>query len=127
MKQKQEMIHSIEEFGHIIEGCALGDDGGGMGIIGQSPKTDVPTSPLYRFICSWGGDWDHVSISILNIRRCPTWEEMCWVKGIFWKPEEAVMQLHPAASEYVNTHPLCLHLWRPQTVDIPSPPKHFVG
>ena len=25
------------------------------------------------------------------------------------------MQLHPAEQEYINQHPYCLHLWRPQT------------
>ena len=28
-------------------------------------------------IASWGGGWEHVSVSLRN--RCPTWEEMCRV------------------------------------------------
>ena len=37
--------------------------------------------------------WDHVSISLKN--RCPNWTEMCFVKDLFFEPEETVMQLHP--------------------------------
>ena len=101
-----------------------------------------------RIMVSEGGGWDHVSVSLAT--RCPTWEKMCWVKDLFFEPHEAVMQLHPAKSEYVNYHEFCLHLWRPQSKDeiervrgdwgdewpyddlpspgsIPLPPKEFVG
>lgn len=54
--------------------------------------------------------WDHVSVS--TKRRTPTWEEMCFIKSLFFEPEETVVQFHPAESEYVNVHPFCLHLWR---------------
>ena len=56
----------------------------------------------------WG--WEHVSVSLPY--RCPTWIEMCSVKDIFWDDHDLVMQLHPPKSDYVNNHPLCLHLWR---------------
>jgi hypothetical protein len=69
--------------------------------------------------------WEHVSVS--TEKRCPTWEEMCWVKGLFFEEEEPVMQLHPPASEYVNYHPYCLHLWRPLEQLIPLPPSIAVG
>lgn len=68
--------------------------------------------------------WEHVSVSLPN--RCPRWQEMCYVKSLFWLPEEAVMQLHPPASDYVNNHPHCLHLWRPVSGDIPLPPREMV-
>lgn len=64
-------------------------------------------------IVSDGGGWDHVSVS--HFARCPLWEEMCVVKDLFFKDDEVVMQLHPAKANYVNNHPKCLHLWRPQT------------
>lgn len=76
-------------------------------------------------IASDGGGWDHVSVSRPD--RCPTWEEMAHVKALFFSEEEAAMQLHPPASEYVNNHPHCLHLWRPQAVEIPRPPEWMVG
>lgn len=70
--------------------------------------------------------WEHVSVSLDNQKRYPTWKEMCAVKDMFFEPEEVVMQLHPAHSEYVNNHPYCLHLWRPLEREIPLPPVKFV-
>lgn len=73
--------------------------------------------------------WEHVSVRIGDMHknrmreRVPTWAEMCVVKDIFFSPEECVMQLHPPQSQYVNTHPCVLHLWRPLNEDIPQPPK----
>jgi hypothetical protein len=68
--------------------------------------------------------WEHVSVSIEN--RCPVWAEMCFVKDLFWDDEEAVMQLHPPKSTYVNCHPYCLHLWKPSFA-IPLPDSLMVG
>jgi len=56
------------------------------------------------------GGWEHVSVSCED--RTPTWDEMCMVKDAFWSEEEAVVQMHPPRSQYVNLHPYCLHLWR---------------
>lgn len=69
--------------------------------------------------------WEHVSIS--TPRRPPNWQEMCFVKDLFWDAEECVMQLHPPKSQYVNNHPHCLHLWRPLKIEIPLPPSILVG
>lgn len=69
--------------------------------------------------------WDHVSVSLQ--KRCPSWNEMCFVKDLFFDPEEAVMQLHPPASTYINCHEYRLHLWRPQEKRIPMPPTYMVG
>lgn len=79
----------------------------------------------FTIIASWGQGWDHVSVSTRN--RCPSWDEMCIIKDVFFHPYEAVMQLHPPESEYVNNHPYCLHLWRPQEQPIPLPPSIMVG
>jgi hypothetical protein len=59
--------------------------------------------------------------------RCPTWEEMCAVKDLFWDHEDTVMQLHPPKSDWVSNHNFCLHMWRPVGVDIPRPPALMVG
>jgi hypothetical protein len=72
-------------------------------------------------IASDGMGWEHVSVSLPS--RCPTWEEMCFVKGVFWDEEDTVVQYHPAKSEYVNNHSFCLHLWRPTEIKIPVPPS----
>lgn len=69
--------------------------------------------------------WEHVSVS--TARRCPNWEEMCFVKNLFWEDDEVVMQLHPAKKDYVNLHPYCLHLWRPIGREIPLPDVMLVG
>jgi len=103
-----------------------------------------------QIVASDGGGWDHVSVSLRT--RCPTWDEMCAIKSIFFLDEETVIQFHPAKSEYVNVHKFCLHMWRPQSLEevwevarqwadqgeeypypiqspgeIPIPPSLFVG
>ena len=80
---------------------------------------------------SSGGDaklndgWEHVSVS--HEKRVPLWEEMCWVKDLFWDEHEMAVQYHPPKSEYVNFHPRVLHLWRSATMSIPMPPSLLVG
>ena len=76
-------------------------------------------------IASDGAGWEHVSVSRRD--RCPTWEEMCQVKAMFWDAEDVVVQFHPRESEYVNNHPNCLHLWRQVGAEFPTPPSIFVG
>lgn len=69
--------------------------------------------------------WEHVSVSRRD--RCPTWDEMCQVKAMFWDAADCVVQYHPPEAEYVNNHPNCLHLWRPVGLEIPAPPSIMVG
>ena len=76
-------------------------------------------------VASASGDWDHVSVSRKN--RCPSWPEMEQIKRLFFEDDETVMQLHVPVSDHVNAHPYCLHLWRPQKVEIPRPPSIMVG
>lgn len=105
------------DLGHLDEHLVRrGDDGGAWAI--------TRNGVVLRVIASWGGGWDHVSISLHN--RCPGWDEMEWVKRLFFKPSEVAMQLHPAESDYVNLHPHCLHIWRPQGAAIPLPKLEFV-
>lgn len=77
-------------------------------------------------IASNGRGWEHVSVSPKNQKRCPTWEEMCAVKNLFFEPEETVIQFHPAQSQYVDQHQYCLHLWRPIEQEIPTPTVELV-
>ena len=77
-------------------------------------------------IWSYGGGWDHVSVSPFKHRIIPTWEDMCKLKEIFFRDDEAVIQIHPQKSEYVNNMPNCLHLWKYQG-DFPLPPAWMVG
>lgn len=91
----------------------------------------VPTAPGNRgrltVIASDGGGWDHVSVS--TPYRCPTWDEMCQVKEMFWNdPDDWAVQYHPPMSRYVNNHPYCLHLWRlTDCGEMPFPPDWMVG
>lgn len=76
-------------------------------------------------IASDGCGWEHVSVSRRD--RCPTWDEMCQIKLLFWDDEDCVIQFHPPRSEYVNIHPNCLHLWRQIGVETPMPDSLLVG
>jgi hypothetical protein len=105
-------------------------------------STSLPSRPFMvrkvelRVIASRGGGpaelggddpysrWDHVSVSLAD--RCPTWEEMCFIKELFFERHEPAMQLHPV-KDYVNNHPYCLHLWRPRDAEIPLPFAEMVG
>jgi hypothetical protein len=78
-----------------------------------------------KIIASDGGGWEHVSVS--KRYETPTWEEMCKVKDLFWDEEDCVIQFHPPASQYVNNHKFCLHLWRCRDAVQPLPPLWMVG
>lgn len=92
---------------------------------------------LLQCLASDGKGWEHVSVSLKlkkkkskaykQIQRCPSWEEMCFVKSLFWGKEDAVVQFHPPESLYVNTHPFCLHLWKPNFANMPVPDPILVG
>lgn len=69
--------------------------------------------------------WDHVSIS--KQKHPPSWNEMCWLKGLFFEDDETVMELHPPKGEWISNHDNCLHLWRPVDHTIPMPPPELVG
>jgi hypothetical protein len=93
---------------------------------GNSGAFRVPIGTRYAtVICSDGEGWEHVSASFKD--RCPTWDEMCKIKDLFWDAEDCVVQYHPPRSEYVNDFPYCLHLWRPTNQDMPRPPAWTVG
>ena len=70
--------------------------------------------------------WDHVSVSIADSFRTPSWSEMDWVKRIFFHKSEVAMQLHVAEDDHISIHPGALHLWRPLKSEIPLPPRVFV-
>lgn len=108
------------DFGYRIHG-GPGDAGNGAFKVYVGGRS-------FFCIASNGGGWEHVSVSPCNRKRAtpPTWAEMCEIKHMFFEDEEAVVQYHPPKSEYVNNHPYCLHLWRPTSQDIPTPPKIFV-
>ena len=68
--------------------------------------------------------WEHVSVSTSN--RTPNWKEMCFIKKLFWRPEDCVVQFHPPETDYVNMHPFTLHLWCWTGGAFPMPPRIMV-
>lgn len=68
--------------------------------------------------------WEHVSVSLRD--RCPTWEEMCKIKDLFWGSHETVLQFHPSRDKYVNHHAFCLHLWKKIGENAELPPANHI-
>jgi hypothetical protein len=94
-------------------------------------KIPGPRGIYLLCIVSNGGGWDHVSVERFTEKRServkvPYWNEMCFIKDLFWDSEEVVIQYHPAKSTYVNVSEGVLHLWKPQNATIPTPPITFV-
>jgi hypothetical protein len=98
----------------------VGSGPNGMFLLRRSPR-----HPKLKVIISNGMGWEHASVSAQG--RTPTWDEMQYIKEMFWEPEDVVMQLHPPESEYMNFHRYCLHLWRPLEEEIPTPPLYMVA
>lgn len=85
----------------------------------------APSGAMLTIVASDGAGWEHVSVS--TSKRTPTWEEMCFVKELFWREDELVIQFHPAADDYVDMHKYTLHLWKPIGVKLPTPDPILVG
>ena len=111
-------LHELDQYRVRIYEYDMGDHGNGAFQINLKSVT------LF-IIASNGHDWEHISVSTPH--RCPTWEEMCYVKDLFFDADEVVFQLHPAKSDYINNHKYCLHMWKPLKENIPLPPSWMVG
>lgn len=86
---------------------------------------------FFLLVVSNGVGWDHVSVTLhrkngADIKRCPSFEEMQMIKEKIFADDEVVFQLHPREEDYINTHPFCLHLWRPNNCSMNIPPLHSV-
>ena len=89
---------------------------------------DKKTRTKLNFILSWGAGWEHCSVSITDrYKRCPSWEQMCFIKDSFWNDDECCVEYHPAKKDYVNNHEYCLHIWKPIDQEIPTPPSLMIG
>lgn len=117
---------------HPSNGHMGGPDFGAFAIL--RPKAPVIGTKHHFFVIASSGcdelPWDHVSASGRYYdqtgKRCfftPSWADMCWLKDLFFRPEECVMQLHVPAADHINVHEHTLHLWRPHNVEIPRPPQ----
>lgn len=131
------MFHVPKKY-RLKTGVFKTNDGYGNNGVFTIPVPEEPTDH-FIIIASDEEGWEHVSVHVQAIKRVglkfveesqtPLWDEMCYIKNLFWDKEDVVMQLHPAESNYVNTHPNTLHLWRPVNDIIgiiPLPPKEFV-
>lgn len=101
---------------HPTEG--MGDHSNGCFLI-------KPSTGNLVIIASTGEGWDHVSVSCKD--RIPSWTEMRFIKELFFKLDEGVIQYHPPMGENINCYANCLHLWRPQFQDLPWPPKWMIA
>lgn len=119
------MFHVPEQFRWKRHPLVPSDESYGNNGFFIIPASAAKRRPQLAVQASDGKGWEHVSVSTPT--RCPTWEEMCFIKSMFWDDEDVVIQYHPAKSDYVNMHPYCLHLWRPTQSEIPTPPSIFVG
>lgn len=102
----------------VIRGRATGIPEEHEVYMGFVSWTDFEGSVLFGF--NENGCMEHVSISCFKRNRLPSWEIMCRTKELFWKPEEMVVQIHPAESRYVHgvgNLKNVLHLWRPKDGD----------
>ena len=113
------------EAGRVRKGCMGSEPGepfGAFSIMG-------PCGAALYIIASDGlgiieaRGWQHVSVSLA--RRPPNWTEMSFVKTLFFEDEECCLQFHPPASQHINLHPHCLHLWKPP-YPAPLPPDFLV-
>lgn len=66
-----------------------------------------------------GRDWLHVSIS--REKRLPSYDDLKYVKSVIVGNDRWAAQFFPPASEHVNIHQFCLHLWTPLTGTLPWP------
>lgn len=77
--------------------------------------------------CIESAGWEHVSVHASTSHLVtPSWEEMCYVKSLFWDETDTVVQFHPKGSDYVNIHKATLHLWRHFYQEFILPPLELV-
>lgn len=113
------------EFNRLREGHLASETGDLHGAFMLKGPEGTPLKILSSGTGPEAEGWEHVSVSCPD--RTPTWAEMCFVKSLFWREEECVMQLHPPESDYRSHHPYCLHMWRPLDAAIPMPPGFMVA
>ncbi len=116
-------MKTLEEIKKIINLKIIreGDDGF------HALWTDPVDRRVYSIILSWGGGWEHFSITPFKNDKTPSWDFMCKMKEMFFRDDEACVEYHPKKEDYVNDLPHCLHIWRPLEEKLPTPPSIYVG
>jgi len=94
-----------------------------------------PTRRPLVVIFGDGDGWEHASVSVRKrggklTGKTPSWADMHFVKELFWKEDETVVQYHVPA--VMHTSPgseygvEVLHLWRSKEHLFPLPPVEAV-
>lgn len=94
---------------------------------GAAGFISMPSRWVGSIIVSTGAGWEHVSVSPNRKSLVPSWEDMCFIKDLFWNEDESVIEIHPPKADYVNNMPNCLHLWRCSYKEMVLPPSILVG
>lgn len=129
------MMHVPEKYrllDHPVLATTKADGNNGAFVIRRKERElwiIVSDGSLWEEAGFTGDKWEHVSVHVFDGKRTvtPRWDEMCFVKDLFWDEEDVVVQFHPKKSEYINNHPNTLHLWRIIDKEFPTPPKEAVG
>lgn len=88
--------------------------GDGFALVERSGLSVLVTTAPYE-----DREWMHVSLSRRD--RIPSYDDMKYVKEVVIGNDRWAAQLFPPASEHVNIHPFCLHLWVPLGGPLPWP------
>jgi hypothetical protein len=125
MREKEEAPNKQR----VIGGMYGSTPSDGMNGFFNFERTPLGKGKVELFVIASDGvntGWEHVSVSVKNFKRLPTWEEMAYIKSIFWKPTEVVVEYHPKEEDYINNHDV-LHLWRKVGQDFETPPTYLIG
>ncbi|GAB7221349.1 hypothetical protein VoSk93_05600 [Vibrio owensii] len=106
----------------VIGGFLRSDENDEIGVF------DITLDSKQSFFCvaSEREGWEHVSVSLSDLSRLPTHNEMEQIKTLFWDDECYVIEFYPPSSEFVNDEPV-LHLWHPVDSTLPMPRNWLVG
>ena len=117
-------IEHLEKY-RVINGPMPSERGSGANGIFLIPHRRY-AKERYQIIASDGMGWEHVSVTYYKKNKTPNWDDMCYIKDLFWGEEETVLQYHtPKSTRASNQN--ALHLWRPTGKEVPMPPTILVG
>lgn len=122
--------HRISDYFYAVQASdGEGWEHASISLVKEVKKTDKAYKRVYGTVDNPGGVHQHreVIYERQSVDRCPTWEEMCYIKDLFWDTTDCVIQYHPPESHYVSQHHYCLHLWRPTGENMPVPDSVLVG
>lgn len=108
----------------VLDGVLASDKSCGNNGAFELAYNDV----LLVIIASSDGVWDHISVHSVGEHgsQTPTWDEMDYVRKLFFRNDEWVIQYHAPTDKHINDHQHVLHMWRPQIEKLPVPPRWMV-